>query len=119
MSGMLERQVSAFPDQLKLIRFEPDVGRARYVFLTIQPDLFGGAMLVAEWGRAGASGRLVRRVFADEGRADTVQAGRGLVRWKDGIKMREQDDTPYFVLPVRALPAASDVLEDLVKAHLA
>ena len=96
---MLERQVSVFPDQLRLLRFEPDADWARYVFLTIQRDLFGGAMLVAEAGRAGSSGRLVRRVFADEGLAVTalldmsrVLAGRGYVDARfAGRRSREAD----------------------------
>ena len=96
---MFDDQISVFPDQLKLIRFDPDVDCARYVFLTIQCDLFGGAMLVAEWGRAGSSGRLVRQVFADEGLAVTalldmscVLTGRGYLDARfAGRRSREAD----------------------------
>ena len=39
---------------------------------SIQPDLFGGATLVREWGRIGAGGQMMIEPHADEGQAITA-----------------------------------------------
>ena len=49
-----------------------ETGRMRFVYLTVQPELFGEVVLVLECGRIDSAGRLVRRRFADEGRAVTA-----------------------------------------------
>jgi predicted DNA-binding WGR domain protein len=40
--------------------------------MSIQPDLFGGASLVREWGRIGARGQMMIEQHPDEGRAVTA-----------------------------------------------
>jgi predicted DNA-binding WGR domain protein len=40
--------------------------------MSIQPDLFGGASLVREWGRIGYSGQMMIEPHADEGQAVTA-----------------------------------------------
>ena len=79
-------QLQVFPDELMLYRCASESGLARFVYLTIQCDLFGGVMLVVESGRIGATGRLLRAGFEDEGQALTALgklartlAGRGYV----------------------------------------
>jgi predicted DNA-binding WGR domain protein len=35
----------------------------RFYRLDVQPDLFGGVLLVKEWGRIGARGRMVAELY--------------------------------------------------------
>ena len=46
----------------------------RFYRLDIQPDLFGGVLLVKQWGRIGTSGRIVDESYNDEAlAADALQ----------------------------------------------
>jgi predicted DNA-binding WGR domain protein len=38
----------------------------RFYRLDVQPDLFGGVLLVKEWGRIGAQGRMVAESYESE-----------------------------------------------------
>jgi predicted DNA-binding WGR domain protein len=38
----------------------------RFYRLDVQPDLFGGVLLVKQWGRIGAQGRIVDESYANE-----------------------------------------------------
>ena len=38
----------------------------RFYRLDVQPDLFGGVLLVKQWGRIGAQGRMVDESYATE-----------------------------------------------------
>ena len=38
----------------------------RYYCLSVQPDLFGGYMLIREWGRIGQTGQLYIEHFPDK-----------------------------------------------------
>ena len=38
----------------------------RFYRLDLQPDLFGGVLLVKEWGRNGAQGRMVAESYDSE-----------------------------------------------------
>jgi predicted DNA-binding WGR domain protein len=50
------QQIEMFPTVLRLRRTDPD-GIVRYFYLVVvQPDLFGGAALVAEYGQVGSPG---------------------------------------------------------------
>lgn len=62
-------QFEIFPDRLCLHRIEPTKNMSRFYSMTVQKDLFGGALLTREWGRIGSSGRVVVSHHADEGRA--------------------------------------------------
>ncbi len=51
----------------------------RFYRLDVQPDLFGGILLVTEWGRIGAHGRMVAEPYDSEALAAVAlqrQAGR-------------------------------------------
>ena len=73
MKGIADDQkMSVFPDQLMLYRPALETGRMRFVYLTVQPELFGEVVLVTECGRIDSAARLVRRRFADEGQAVTA-----------------------------------------------
>ena len=55
---------------ISLERIDPDNHMARYYRMTILPDLFGGFLLIREWGRIDAKGgQEMREFFEDEGQA--------------------------------------------------
>lgn len=62
-------QLEVFPSVLRLQRIDNEQNMRRFYLMTVQRDLFGGAVLVKEWGRIGSSGRLKREHYADEGQA--------------------------------------------------
>ena len=65
-------QLEIFPTELQMRRIDPARNMRRFYRMSIQPDLFGGASLVREWGRIGARGQMMREQHPDEGRAVTA-----------------------------------------------
>lgn len=65
-------QLEVFPTDLQMRRIDPARNMRRFYRMSIQPDLFGGASLVREWGRIGARGQVVIEWHADEGQAVTA-----------------------------------------------
>jgi predicted DNA-binding WGR domain protein len=55
---------------LYLRRINPSLNMRRFYMLSIQPTLFGGASLVRNWGRIGASGRALIETFDRPDQAD-------------------------------------------------
>jgi predicted DNA-binding WGR domain protein len=51
---------------LHLRRFDPARNMRRFYRLDIEPDLFGGVLLVKDWGRIGARGRMVAESYDSE-----------------------------------------------------
>jgi predicted DNA-binding WGR domain protein len=51
---------------LHLRRVDPARNMHRFYCLDVQPDLFGGVLLVKEWGRIGARGRMVAERYDTE-----------------------------------------------------
>ncbi len=49
-----------------LRRIDDTQNMRRFYHFDIQPDLFGGFLLVRQWGRIGADGRSVAEHFDDE-----------------------------------------------------
>ena len=64
-------QREVFPTRMKLRRIDPAQNMARFYLMQVQPDLFGGASLIREWGRIGSRGRVLVEHHADEGEAVT------------------------------------------------
>jgi predicted DNA-binding WGR domain protein len=62
-------QFDMFPTDVRFERIDVDRNMFRYYAMTIQPDLFGGADLVRQWGRIGAPGRMVSENYRNESRA--------------------------------------------------
>jgi predicted DNA-binding WGR domain protein len=74
-------QLQIFPDRQLLRRVDQEKNLHFFYLMTVQRDLFGGAVLQQEWGPIGRPGRVVKHHFADEGQAvdalaDLVQAKR-------------------------------------------
>lgn len=65
----LMQQMEVFPTDVDLKRIDPSLNMRRFYRMTIQPDLFGGACLVREWGRIGFRGQTLVEQHEDEGRA--------------------------------------------------
>ena len=51
---------------VNLRRVDPARNMSRFYWLDVQPDLFGGVLLVKEWGRIGAHGRTVAERYDTE-----------------------------------------------------
>jgi predicted DNA-binding WGR domain protein len=49
-------QGEVFPTRVKLCRIDPTQNMRRFYLMQAQPDLFGGASLIREWGRIGNRG---------------------------------------------------------------
>ena len=65
-------QLDVFPTDLQMRRIDPARNMRRFYRLSVQPDLFGGATLVREWGRIGLRGQMMIESHPDEGRAITA-----------------------------------------------
>lgn len=63
------QQMEVFPTTVDLKRIEPSLNMRRFYRMSVQPDLFGGACLVREWGRIGFRGQMLIEQHPDEGRA--------------------------------------------------
>jgi predicted DNA-binding WGR domain protein len=59
---------------LHLRRIDPARNMRRFYRLDMQPDLFGGVLLMKEWGRIGARGRIMAERYDSEAlAADALQ----------------------------------------------
>lgn len=66
------QQMEVFPTTVDLKRIDPSLNMRRFYRLSVQPDLFGGACLVREWGRIGFRGQMMVETHPDEGNAITA-----------------------------------------------
>jgi predicted DNA-binding WGR domain protein len=57
---------SPIKHHLVLHRIDPEQGIRRFYSLMIERDLFGGVVLVRNWGRIGTSGQELVKAFASE-----------------------------------------------------
>jgi predicted DNA-binding WGR domain protein len=62
-------QTDVAPTDIDLKRVNLALNMRRFYRMSIQPDLFGGASLVREWGRIGYRGRTLIERHKDEGDA--------------------------------------------------
>ena len=51
---------------VRVLRNDPTRNVRRFYRLDVRPDLFGGVLLVKEWGRIGAQGRMVAESYESE-----------------------------------------------------
>lgn len=64
-----QQQLEVFPTTARLRRCNPQANMKRFYAMSVQPDLFGGCVLIREWGRIGSPGRVKCDHFDDEGQA--------------------------------------------------
>ena len=62
-------QIPLFPVEARLTRIDAARNAWRFYELSIQRDLFGGAVLIRRWGRIGTAGCLRLDLHANEGAA--------------------------------------------------
>ena len=79
-----QSQFDVFPTALTLRRVDPARNMRRFYMLTVQPDLFGGASLIREWGRIGSRGQSLIEHHSDEGLAITALLKRAATKRKRG-----------------------------------
>lgn len=81
------KQLHVFPDRLLMRRVDPGQNMQRFYLMTVQRDLFGGAMLVKEWGRIGSAGQVQVSHHADEGQAVDALAKTAKAKRKRGYNL--------------------------------
>lgn len=74
----ISQQMEVFPTTVDLKRIDPSLNMRRFYRMSVQPDLFGGACLVREWGRIGFRGQGGQR--AHEACGDEESEGVSSVR---------------------------------------
>jgi predicted DNA-binding WGR domain protein len=62
-------QMEIFPTDQDLRREDATKNMRRFYRMSVQRDLFGGALLIREWGRQGSPGKLHIDHHPDEGQA--------------------------------------------------
>jgi len=58
-----------FSEDIRIKRIDLELNMRRFYRMHIQPDLFGGAILIKEWGRIGTTGRQLAKPYDDAGQA--------------------------------------------------
>ena len=71
----------------------------RFYWLDVQPDLFGGVLLMKEWGRIGQRGRIVAEPYDSEvlAAADPVKTAH-VARRVDAAKMQGSHGTSLVIV---------------------
>ena len=82
-----DQQLVVFPDRLLLRRIEPSRNMRRFYLMTVQRDLFGGAVLIKEWGRIGSAGQMQVSHHVDEGSAIDVLSEVAKAKQKRGYAL--------------------------------
>lgn len=80
----LTQQLDVFPTAVDLKRIDPSLNMRRFYRMSVQPDLFGGACLVREWGRIGFRGQMLIEQHDDEGKAVTALMKRSATKTRRG-----------------------------------
>lgn len=80
-------QLDVFPDRMHLRREDPSKNIRRFYSMMVQPDLFGGASLIREWGRIGMAGQVRVDPHPDEGCAVDALAGLAQAKRRHGYQL--------------------------------
>ena len=80
------QQMEVFPTTVDLKRIDPSLNKRRFYRMTIQPDLFGGACLVREWGRIGFRGQMLIEQHESESRALNALIKLAIVKKRRGYR---------------------------------
>lgn len=84
----LVQQMEVFPTAVDLKRIDSSLNMRRFYRMTIQPDLFGGACLVREWGRIGFRGQTLVERHEDEGLAMNALMKIAVTKQRRGYRVR-------------------------------
>jgi predicted DNA-binding WGR domain protein len=80
-------QLEFFPEDIRIVRVDPEVNMHRFYRLRLLPDLFGGVSLLREWGRIGTPGRHKIELFPDAGKAADAMLRMYRAKQKRGYEM--------------------------------
>ena len=81
------QQMEVFPTTVDLKRIDPSLNMRRFYRMSVQPDLFGGACLVREWGHIGLRGQMLIEQHDDEGRAVNALMKLSATKKRRGYKL--------------------------------
>jgi predicted DNA-binding WGR domain protein len=81
-------QLALFPESVSLCRIRPELNEWRYYRMEVWPDLFGGALLMRQWGRMGTAGRQRFDMHSDAGAAVNALAVIALAKSRRGYQRR-------------------------------
>lgn len=88
------QQMEVFPTTVDLKRIDPSLNMRRFYRMSVQPDLFGGACLVREWGRIGFRGQMLVEEHDDDDEGRAVNALMKLLatkkRWRYRLSIRRE-----------------------------
>ncbi len=103
------QQMEVFPTTVDLKRVDLSINMRRFYRMSVQPDLFGGACLVREWGRIGFRGRMLIDQHADEGGAVTALMKLAVTKTRRGYRaaLDQREQRVSGVPIVNAVIAAS------------
>jgi predicted DNA-binding WGR domain protein len=74
-----------------LRRIDASCNMARFYRLDVQPDLFGGVLLVKVWGRIGTQGRAVAEHYNDEALAAEAMQRQAELKRRRGYVLLSSD----------------------------
>jgi predicted DNA-binding WGR domain protein len=107
------QQMEVFPTTVDLKRIDPSLNMRRFYRMSVQPDLFGGACLVREWGRIGFRGQMMIEQHPDEGRAVSALMKLAVTKTRRGyrasVDQREQRVSGVPSLTPSLPPAKTNV----------
>ncbi len=63
------QQLDLFPEDIRMVRVDPQANMYRFYRMRLLPDLFGGVSLLREWGGIGTQRRHQIELFTDAGQA--------------------------------------------------
>jgi predicted DNA-binding WGR domain protein len=72
-----------------LRRIDPARNMHRFYRLDVQPDLFGGVLLVKKWGRVGTHGRMMAESYESEDLAIVALQRQAEFKRRPGLPVRE------------------------------
>ncbi len=81
------QQLEMFPEDIRIVRVDPEANMYRFYRLRLMPDLFGGVSLLREWGRIGTQGRHRIELFEDAGRAAGAMVSLYRAKQKRGYRL--------------------------------
>jgi predicted DNA-binding WGR domain protein len=83
-------QLPLFSERASLCRIRPELNEWRYYRMEVWPDLFGGVLLVRQWGRIGTEGRRRMDPHPDAGAALNALAQIVRAKCRRGYQARSE-----------------------------
>lgn len=103
MTSPVKSAPPASSSGVELCRIDPTCNMRRFYRLDVTRDLFGGFMLLKQWGRIGTHGRVKAERFGDEESARAALMKHAEIKRRRGYETRHdpREATPVNFIPVR------------------